>query len=71
MIYRYNFSVMLPLVAGALSTQHLGHVSFTRIVLTLAGAFAAAFIVERLDAITNLYGGDHTHSAFSKEEIFS
>lgn len=67
MVYQYGFSVMLSLVAGALSTQDAGYASFTRIVLTLAGAFAAAFTVALLDAITNWYDGDAPHPAFSEE----
>lgn len=52
MVYQYGFSVTLALVAGALSTQDPAYASFTRIVLTLAGAFTAAFLVALLDAAT-------------------
>ena len=49
MVYQYAFSVTLALVAGALSTQDAGYAAFTRIVLTLVGAFTAAFVVAGLD----------------------
>lgn len=52
MVYQYAFSVALSLVAGALSSQDPAYASFTRIVLTLAGAFSAAFLVALLDALT-------------------
>ena len=52
MVYQYGYSVALALIAGALSTQEAGYATFTRIVLTLAGAFAAAFLVALLDALT-------------------
>jgi hypothetical protein len=51
MVYQYGFSVALALVAGALSSQDPGYATFTRIVLTLAGAFTAAFMVAILDAL--------------------
>ena len=51
-VYQYALSVALALIAGALSTQDAGYAVFTRIVLTLAGAFAAAFTVALLDALT-------------------
>lgn len=51
-VYQYALSVMLSLVAGALSTQDAGYATFTRVVLTLAGAFFAAFAVALLDALT-------------------
>lgn len=53
MVYQYAFSVTLALVAGALSTQDPGYAIFTRIVLTLTGAFAAAFAVALLDRLTH------------------
>ena len=53
MVYQYAFSVALALIAGSLSTQDPGYATFTRIVLTLAGAFAAAMAVALLDALTN------------------
>ncbi|WP_299822085.1 FUSC family protein [uncultured Jannaschia sp.] len=56
MVYQYAFSVVLALVAGALSTQDPGYATFTRIVLTLAGAFAAASAVGLLDALTDWRG---------------
>lgn len=57
MVYQYGFSVMLSLVAGALSTQEAGYATFTRIVLTLGGAFTAAFAVALLDTLTDWRGG--------------
>lgn len=51
-VYQYAISVAMSLIAGALSTQDAGYAAFTRIVLTLAGAFAAAFAVALLDALT-------------------
>ncbi|EKE45255.1 hypothetical protein OCGS_0345 [Oceaniovalibus guishaninsula JLT2003] len=56
MVYQYGFSVTLALVAGALSTQEAGYATFTRIVLTLTGAFAAAMSVALLDALTRWRG---------------
>jgi hypothetical protein len=52
MVYQYAFSVALALIAGALSTQDPGYATLTRIVLTLTGAFVAAFVVALLDALT-------------------
>lgn len=52
MVYQYAFSVALALIAGALSTQEAGYAMFTRIVLTLTGALAAAVLVALLDALT-------------------
>lgn len=51
MVYQYALSVMLALVAGAVATQDAGYAAFTRVILTLAGAFAAAFTVALLDAL--------------------
>ncbi len=56
MVYQYAFSVTLALVAGALSTQDPAYASFTRIVLTMLGAFTAAFAVGGLDALTKWQG---------------
>lgn len=56
MVYQYAFSVVLALVAGALSTQDPAYASFTRIVLTMAGAFSAAFAVALLDNLTRWRG---------------
>ncbi|CAM3754080.1 FUSC family protein [Rheinheimera salexigens] len=53
MVYQYAFSVALALIAGALSTQDAGYATFTRIILTIIGAFSAAFLVAALDALTN------------------
>ena len=52
MVYQYAFSVALALIAGALSTQEAGYAVFTRIVLTLTGALAAALMVAVLDGLT-------------------
>lgn len=51
-VYQYALSVALALIAGALSTQDAGYAVFTRIALTLAGAFAAAYTVALLDGLT-------------------
>lgn len=51
-VYQYAISVAMSLIAGALSTQDAGYAAFTRIVLTLAGAFAAAGAVALLDSLT-------------------
>lgn len=51
-VYQYAMSVALSLIAGALSTQDPSYATFTRIVLTLTGAFSAAFAVALLDALT-------------------
>ncbi|WP_281825846.1 FUSC family protein [Jannaschia rubra] len=50
MVYQYAFSVVLALVAGAISTQDAAYATFTRIVLTLGGAFTAAFATALLDS---------------------
>ncbi|ETA49423.1 FUSC family protein [Ponticoccus alexandrii] len=52
MVYQYAFWVILALVAGALIIQNAGHAAFTRIVLTVTGAFSAACAVALLDALT-------------------
>lgn len=56
MVYQYAFSVTLALIAGALSTQDPSYAAFTRIVLTLVGAFTAAFVVAGLDYATQWRG---------------
>src|SRR5690554_1618284 len=56
MVYQYAFSVSLALIAGSLSTQDPGYATFTRIVLTLVGAFSAAGAVALLDGVTNWRG---------------
>lgn len=61
-VYQYAMSVALSLIAGALSTQDAGYATFTRIVLTLTGAFAAAFAVALLDALTG-WREDNTEPA--------
>jgi hypothetical protein len=53
MVYQYAFSVALVLIAGSLSSQDPAYATFTRIVLTLAGALSAATIVAILDSLTN------------------
>jgi len=53
MVYQYALTVTLALVAGALSTQEPGYAAFTRFVLTLGGAFTAAFAVALLDSLTS------------------
>ena len=58
MVYQYAFSVTLALVAGALSTQDPSYAAFTRIILTLVGAFTAAFAVALLDMATNWRTGE-------------
>ena len=49
-------SVAVPAVAR--SMQEAGYAVFTRIVLTLTGAFAATFTVALLDAVTGWQGDD-------------
>lgn len=44
--------LLVALVAGALSTQDPGYATFTRVVLTLGGAFTAAAAVALLDYLT-------------------
>lgn len=56
MVYQYAFSVALALVAGALDTQDPGYAILTRVVLTLTGAFAAAFAVALLDVLIDWRG---------------
>lgn len=51
-VYQYAISVAMSLIAGALSTQDAGYAAFTRIMLTLVGAFAAAGAVALLDELT-------------------
>ena len=67
MVYQYGYSVALALIAGALSTQDAGYAALTRIVLTLAGAFAAAFAVALLDALTHWQ--DAGTSAVPQEDV--
>ena len=56
MVYQYAFSVTLALIAGALSTQDPGYAVLTRVVLTAAGAGAAALAVALLDAASGWRG---------------
>ncbi|MCK0163252.1 FUSC family protein [Marinobacter sp. S6332] len=51
-VYQYAMSVALSLIAGALSTQDADYATFTRIILTVTGAFMAAFAVAALDTLT-------------------
>ena len=63
MVYQYALSVALALIAGALSTQDPGYAMFTRIVLTLTGALAAALAVALLDEATGWRGRDGAAAA--------
>lgn len=65
-VYQYALSVMLSLVAGALSTQDAGTAMLSRVALTLAGAFAASFTVALLDALTGWRGNDSDVAAASE-----
>jgi len=67
-VYQYAISVALSLIAGALSTQDAGYAAFTRIALTLAGAFAAAFAVALLDGLTGWSDDSATASISSPPE---
>jgi len=49
MVYQFAFSVMISLVAGALSTQNPASAMTLRIVLTLVGAVGAAFLTAFLE----------------------
>ncbi len=51
-LYQYALSVALALIAGAVTTQDPAYASYTRIALTVAGAFSAALAVALLDALT-------------------
>ncbi|MFP7674575.1 FUSC family protein [Marivita sp. S0852] len=53
MAFQNAFPAALALIAGALSTQDLGTAVASRVVLTLIGAFTAAFAVALLDQLTN------------------
>ncbi len=59
MVYQFAFSVMISLVAGALSTQEPVASGTLRIVLTLVGAISAAFLTAFLE---RLLIGDDVHS---------
>ncbi|MCL3883257.1 FUSC family protein [Marivita sp. GX14005] len=63
MVYQYAYSVVLSLVAGALSTQDAAYSSFTRIALTIAGAFSAAALVALLDLWTRWFEAHETQNA--------
>ncbi|AVL52444.1 FUSC family protein [Roseobacter denitrificans] len=67
MVYQYAFSVTLALVAGALSTQDPAYASFTRIILTLLGAFTAAFAVALLDDLTGWHGDQPENEGATQE----
>ncbi|MCB1310614.1 MAG: FUSC family protein [Sedimentitalea sp.] len=53
MAYQNAYPAAMALIAGALSTQDPADAILSRIVLTLTGAFAAAFAVALLDQVTN------------------
>ena len=63
MVYQYAFSVALALIAGALSNQDPAYAVFTRVVLTMTGAAAAALTVALLDALTRWRGSDEEDAA--------
>lgn len=69
MVYQYGYSVLLSLVAGALSTQDAGYATFTRVVLTMAGSGAAAYTIALLDQITDWRGGDAPHPAKAPDAL--
>ncbi|WP_281984974.1 FUSC family protein [Thalassorhabdomicrobium marinisediminis] len=69
MVYQYGYSVLLSLVAGALSTQDAGYAIFTRVVLTMAGAGVAACTVALFDQITDWRGGDAPHPAKAPDAL--
>ncbi|QYX56325.1 FUSC family protein [Roseovarius sp. SCSIO 43702] len=52
MAYQNAYPAALALIAGALSTQDLGQAVVSRVLLTLAGAFTAAYLVAILDHLT-------------------
>lgn len=64
-VYQYGLSVALALIAGALSTQDAGYATVTRIILTLTGAFAAAFGVALLDALTQWRANEPVHTSLN------
>lgn len=51
MVYQFGFSVMISLVAGALSTQEPVGATTLRIALTLVGAVSAAFLTAFLERL--------------------
>jgi phage shock protein PspC (stress-responsive transcriptional regulator) len=51
MVYQFAFSAMISLVAGGLSTQAPVDATILRIILTLFGAIAAAFMTVLLEQI--------------------
>lgn len=51
MVYQFGFSVMVSLIAGALSTQEPIGATVLRIVLTLVGATSAAFLTAFLEKL--------------------
>ncbi|HEY9038079.1 MAG TPA: hypothetical protein VIN05_03960 [Roseovarius sp.] len=56
MAYQNAYPAALALIAGALSTQDLGQAVLTRVILTLIGAFTAAYAVAILDSLTGWRG---------------
>jgi|GEM_PF-745091 len=65
MVYQYAFSVFLALVAGSLASQDATYAIYTRLLLTLAGAFAAALAVAYFDW---LLSGSHRRMAKGDQE---
>ncbi len=56
MAFQNAYPAAMALIAGALSTQDLGTAVLSRVVLTLTGAFTAAFAVAYLDQLTRWRG---------------
>ncbi|WP_281966469.1 FUSC family protein [Roseovarius nanhaiticus] len=52
MAYQNALPAALALIAGGLSTQDLGQAVLSRVLLTLAGAFTAAYAVALLDSLS-------------------
>ncbi|MFD0858274.1 FUSC family protein [Roseovarius aquimarinus] len=52
MAYQNAYPAAMALIAGALSTQDLGQAVLSRVLLTLVGAFTAAYAVALLDSVT-------------------
>lgn len=62
MAFQNAYPAALALIAGALSTQDLGTAVVSRVILTLIGAFTAAFAVAGLDQLTKWQGKEtRTH----------
>lgn len=56
MAYQNAYPAALALIAGALGTQDLGQAVLSRVLLTLVGAFTAAYAVALLDRLTGWRG---------------